>query len=730
MEFTAAATKRLNQYAFLPSKKTKKYVDVHSLYLKAAHSYLGKAQQATNSQHSHREANASTSAAPQPPSATVTAASTSSTTHSSAAASSLYANAAESFTSAANLSARKLQLMSSAMSSHLEAAVCYQQAEEWELAYEALKRAMEARELCIQQKRVSPQAAPGSARLSAVPPLAGSTKEDRRRGRRRSDAGPIREVERTSKSMPGSPILTAKHSQNISVTAPGSPQPEERARRTGMLSRMKKLMVRTNKDKDKQAEEGAKAVSTNGDTAATETAAAVVSVISPVDVSPLPPLTLPRQANPPSPQLHAATAPSSPQPQPVDINHLLPPLAATTSVSSPPSPSLDILPGSLQSGQLPAQSRLLLDPQFSLLMASFAASLGFELWEDLSRKSALDCFEIAFRLLAVLDEPALCLHCPATLMRQSHATLQLLYGQVASFYLAYHDSAVDGKQPWECDLRLLQRARELLIATAKLRCEQQPAGHVGSNGANDTRHTDGEGQVDGSHSTTDQHESLASTGLPSPVQKAILSHSSSSLETTLFSACVCDAIITAYTHNFNQRVLFTPPLLHSSLLLSPSFFATLECRFVRQLYGLLQLSSSAPARFIQADPPPPASSPEEQYRRLLLSLWGNEILNEFVLLLTRFLYEKRGLEPPKPLTPASAARGRHEEGKSNHKVHPLVAMVKDDTDSLVASVGADGGVDAVDGTGMQLLMKVKRIIKHNVTVPGYMYSHRTAATAV
>ena len=736
MEFTAAATKRLNQYAFLPSKKTKKYVDVHSLYLKAAHSYLSQAQQAVTS---------STSPAPQPPSTASASSSTSaaSSIHSSAAAaSSLYSNAAESFTSAANLSARKLQLPSSAMSSHLEAAMCYQQAEEWELAYEALKRAMEARELCIQQRRVSPQASPASARLPAVPALSGSSKEDRRRGRRRSDAGPIRDDKRTSKSMPASPVLTAKNSPTtISVTAPGSPQPEDRARRSGMLSRMKKLMVRTDKDKDKQAKDGgSKATAANGDAAMTsDSATAVVSVISPVDVSPLPPLILPSQASPPSPQPHAATAPSSPyfnQTPPVDSNHLLPPIGATiTSTLSPPSPSLDILPASLQQGQLPAQSRLLLDPQFSLLTASFAASLGFELWEDLSRKSALDCFEVAFRLLSVLDEPALCLHCPPVLMRQSHITLQLLQSQVAGFYLAYHDNAVDGKQPWECDLRLLQRARELLITAARTRCEQQPAqSHASSNdGVNGIRHIDtanGDAQAE---STADQRDLLASTGLSSPVRKLLLAHSSPSLDSTLFSACLCDAIITAYTHNFHQRVLFTPPLLHTSLLLWPAFFDTLECRFVRQLYGLLQLSSSAPARFIQSDPPPPASSPEEQYRRLLLSLWGNDILNEFVLLLTRFLYEKRGLEAPKPLSPTSAARERGDEGK----VHPLLAMaglVKDDTDSLVQASGqagsGGGGVDGVDGAGMQLLMKVKRIIKQNVTAPGFAYMARTTATAL
>jgi len=731
MEFTAAATKRLNQYAFLPSKKTKKYVDVHSLYLKAAHSYLSQAQQA---------ANATTSSAPQPTSASVTAtsASASSSASPSAAASSFYTSAAESFTAAAELSSRKLQLLSSTVSSHLEAAMCYQQAEEWEAAYEALKRAMDARELCIQQRRVSPQASPASARLP-VPPLAGSSKEDRRRGRRRSDAGPIRDDKRASKSMPASPVLTAKNSPTISVTAPGSPQPEDRARRSGMLSRMKKLMVRTDKDKDKHAKDSGKAALTNGDAAAADTAASAVSVISPVDVSPLPPLILPTQASPPSPQLTSATAPSSPylvQSPPIDSHHLLPPLAAST--SSPPSPSLDILPASLQLGQLPAQSRLLLDPQFSLLTALFAASLGFELWEDMSRKSALDCFEVAFRLLSVLDEPAHCLHCPAALMRQSHATLQLLHSQVAGFYLTYHDNAVDGKQPWECDLRLLQRARELLIIAAKARCEQQQLQQPSSNGVNGARHidtTDSEGQADGLHSTAEQRESLAATGLPLPVQKVILSHSSPSLDSTLFSACLCDAIITAYTHSFHQRVLFTPPLLHSSLLLSPSFFDTLECRFLRQLYGLLQLSSSAPARFIPSDPHPPASSPEEQYRRLLLSLWGNDILNEFVTLLTRFLYEKRGMEAPKPLSPMSAARERGEEGK----VHPLVAMaglVKDETDSWVVSAGGGGGggggagVDGVDGAGVQLLMKVKRIIKHNVAVPGFVYTVRTAATAV
>ena len=728
MEFTAAAAKRLNQYAFLPSKKTKKYVDVHSLYLKAAHSYLSQAQQA---------ANTTSSPAPQPPTtaATVTSSSASSSVHASAAASSLYSNAAESFTAAALLSSRKLQLMSSAMSSHLESALCYQQAEEWELAYESLKRAMEARELCIQQKRVSPQASPASARLAAVPPLAsGSTNEIRRRGRRRSDAGPIRDDKRASKSMPASPVLTAKNSPTISVTAPGSPQPEERARRSGVLSRMKKLMVRTDKDKDKNSKDGGKqTAATNGDTATTDTAAAAVSVISPIDVSPLPPLLLPLQANPPSPQPTAATAPSSPyltQPAPPnDNNHLLPPLAAATSISSPPSPSLDILPASLQQGQLPAQSRLLLDPQFSLLMGQFAASLGFELWEDLSRKSALDCFEIAFRLLSVLDEPAHCLHCPATFMRQSHAMVQLLNSQVASFYLAYHDNAVDGKQPWECDLRLLQRARELFILTARAQVEQQSANHISSNiGVNGTRHiecTDSEGAVDSVSNTADQRESLAATGLPPSVCKLLLSHSLPSLESTIFSACLCDAIITAYTHNFQQRVLFTPPLLQNSLVLSPSFFDTHECRFLRQLYGLLQLSSSAPARFIQSDPPPPASSPEEQYRRLLLSLWGNEIVNEFVLLLTRFLYEKRGLEPPKPLSPMSSARERGEEGK----VHPLVAMAgltKDETETLVGA----GGVDGVDGVGMQLLMKAKRIIKHNVTTPGYAYTVRASATAV
>ena len=726
MEFTAAATKRLNQYAFLPSKKTKKYVDVHSLYLKAAHSYLGQAaqQQQQTANNSHRETNPTASPTPAVPSAA--SVSGASSHQSSAASSSLYTNAAESFTSAADLSARKLQLVSSSMSSHLEAALCYQQAEEWELAYEALKRAMEAREQCIQQKRISPLTSPSSARLPAVPALDGNGKDDRRRSRRRSDAGPARDEKRASKSMPASPVLAAKNSPTVSATAPGSPQPDDRARRSGMLSRMKKLMVRTDKDKDKHAKDAGKPIPANGDTATSDTAAAAVSVTSPVDVSPLPPLVLPRQANPPSPQLNAATAPSSPyiaQPHPADSNHLLPPLAAATSLSSPPSPSLDILPASLQLGQVPAQSRLLLDPQFSLLVASFASSLGFALWDDLSRKSALDCFEVAFGLLTVLDEPANCLHCPPALMRQSHATLQLLNSQVAGFYLAYHDNAVDGKQPWECDLRLLQRARELLITTAKAQREQRAehSSHNETNGARQPDSTTTEGQPDSANSTADQRDS---SGLASPVPKLLTTHPSPSLDDTLFSACLCDAIITAYTHNFNQRVLFTPPLLAASLLLSPSFFGTLECRFLRQLYGLLQLSSSAPARFIQADPPPPASSPEEQYRRLLLQLWGNEILNEFVLLLTRFLYEKRGLEAPKPLSPMSSARERGEEGK----VHPLVAMaglVKDETEGLVASGGS--GLDAVDGVGLQLLMKVKRIIKHNVTVPGYNYSARPAS---
>ena len=714
MEFTAAATKRLNQYAFLPSKKTKKYVDVHSLYLKAAHSYLTQAQHSSN-----HTANASALPTQQP----------------SATTSTLYTSAAESFTSAANLSVRKLQLPSSAMSSHLEAAMCYQQAEEWESAYEALKRAMDAREQCIQQKRNSPQPSPASARLPAVPPLVANGKEDRRRGRRRSDAGPIRDDKRASKSMPASPVLAAANSHTtISVTAPGSPQPEERARRSGMLSRMKKLMVRT--DKDKQAKEKGKVTGTSDDTAIGDGATAPSTLVSPADVSPLPlpPLALPTDhMSPPSPQPHAATAPSSPNradTPPIDSNHLLvPSFIAATSTSSPPSPSLDILPTSLQMGQLPAQSRLLLDPQFSLLTASYAASLGFELWEDMSRKSALDCFEVAFRLYAVLDEPALCLHCPPALMRQSHATVQLLNGQVAGFYLAYHDNAVDSKQPWECDLRLLQRARELLILTVKARIEQthlEPHDHDAVNG---TRHADSTDSASVADKAADQTDSSTANGLLPAVRKPLSLQTSPPpppLDTVLFSACLCDALITAYTHSFQQRVLYTPPLLRSAFVLSPSFFDTLECRFLRQLYGLLQLSSCAPLRFVQPDPPPPASSPEEQYRRLLLSLWGNEILNEFVLLLTRFLHDKRGTQPPKPLSPLSAARERGEEGK----VHPLVAMaglLPDETDGWVA--GGDGA-DAVDGVGVHLLMKVKRIIKHNVTAPGFAYTSRTAAAAV
>ena len=126
MEFTAAANKRLSQYAFLPSRKQKKYSDVHSLFLKAAHSYL-------------QQAAAPSSSAP------------SSSTPSPA----LFALAGESFCSAALLASRKLHSPSSAFSSYLEAALAYQSADDTQLAYDCLRKAMEQRDACAQGARSS-----------------------------------------------------------------------------------------------------------------------------------------------------------------------------------------------------------------------------------------------------------------------------------------------------------------------------------------------------------------------------------------------------------------------------------------------------------------------------------------------------------------------------------------------------------------------------------------------
>ena len=653
MEFSAAAAKRLSQYAFLPSKKQKKYAEVHELYLKAAHSHL---KQALSSSPSSSSA--------------------------------LFALSAESFSSAADVASRKLRAPSSALSAYVEAALSYQRAEERGLAYDALRKAMEQRDACVQRRSPVP---PSASPVSARPEPAGA---HRLKNRRSSDAGPIRDTKRASKSMPASPLLASSTPPLAAVTAPGSPRdvPTRPGTGGGVLSRMKKLMVRTDKDKAGAAGKEAKgggAGAGGGGTA------------PPTDVSPLPPLHLPIPGVPSSPDpQRRSTSPMPPRPAQPGAHLAVPGAPSAASGAAPASPR-DGGRVRLSVGRVPTELARLLDPRLSLQLSSVASSLAYSLWDDAQFKAALESLEISLSLLAVLDDPALHSLPPSTLHHARSSRL-VLSSHTASLYLAYHAAEMDGKPSYECDLRLLQRARDLFVHTARMHGE----------GAATRRDAGEDAQA------TETEDEVGNGCVKQPPLPSCLSAAAPSLHSALFSACLCDAVIMAYTGGFGARVLSTPPLLSNALRLCPAFLDTVECKFLRQTYGLLQLSSSAPARLLDHSTlqPGSASTPEEHYRRLLLGMWGNEIVNEFVLLLTRFLYHKRGLpQPPPPLSPTTVAKERGEEGK----LHPLLLMgglCKDETEDL-----AQDGQGGVDGLGMQLLLKCKRLIRQNVAQPGFRY---------
>ena len=700
MEWTAAAAKRLNQYAFLPSKKQKKYSDVHTLYLKAAHAYVAQAQQQ----------------------------------HSAAVTSDLYQSAGDSFSSAALLATRKLRLPVSALACHIEAALCYQRAEEWLLACDSLKLVMETRSQC--QHSGAPSAspssspAPGGLRL-AIPPAAAENGL-RKKNRRSSDAGPMRgEKSRASHSLPASPLLSSRTPPAVSSsTTPGSPQLQQSGstadERTGVLRRMRQLMVRTGKEKDKDSKPAA-AGATAGEGVSTDAG----------ELSPLPPLTLPVAVSPPSPTCPAPTA-SAPFPAPpvhqADGAHVGKAAAAPSStsafsaapLSSAVSP-LDSQSPLLRIGHVPASASVLLQPQTSLHLAFVAAHVGYALWDDLQQPQALGCLEVALSLLSVLEDATACSRCPPPLLSSAQSALLLASNHAASFYLQHHAELLQGRPAYDCDIRLLQRARELHLNTARMvwRLER-----------------DSKGKPPQSEEETGTEEKsrqqLTAMGLSPSLSDAVLSFAPPSMTGSLFAACLCDAIIAACTSSFQQRVLFTPPLVLASCRLCPAFTSSSECRFVRQTYGLLQLSASAPARLLEPIRPSPfqpgaaaavaaSHSPEEGYRRLLLQLWGNEIMNEFVLLLTRFLLDKGqgGREGGEeggvggshyshyvPVSPTSAARERGDAGK----VHPMLllgGLCKDESeDGLVAA-----GQEAVGPQALQLIMRVKRIMQHNLHQP-------------
>ena len=651
MEFTAAASKRLREYAFLPSKKAKKYTEVHSLYVKGGHSYL---QQALTS--------------PTPSTSFP-----------------LFSLAGESFSSAALVATRKLRSSPSSLCAYIEATLAYSAADECALAYEALRKAMEQREICVQRcSPVPPSASPTSPRSRPQ-----ALDKARLKNRRSSDAGPIRDSRRGSQSVPASPTLSSRTPPAAAITAPGSPQGErDRAPKGGgVFSRMRKLMVRT--EKEKAAGKEAKTVTLT-------------------DVSPIPPLLLPVPVAPSSPNPLLPPRSTSPFPAPPvhaasnPTKRLCIPGTSSTSVASPTSP-LDSSLAKLAPGQVPSSTSALLDPRLSLQLSSVATALGYWLWDDAQYKPALECMEMALSLLSLLDDTSLST-LPSSTLYHARSSRLLLSARTASLYLWHHSTEMEAKAAYECDLRVLQRARDLFVQTVRL---QGDGAAVGRDPSGEDPHPADADDVVESLLKPPPLPSCLCTGLPA-------------VSSALFSACLCDALVLAYTGGFHARVLCTPPLLVTSLRLSPLFFNTAECKFLRQTYGLLQLSSSAPVRLLE-HPNAPTSSPEEQYRRLLLTMWGNEIINEFITLLTRFVYHKRGLpQPPPPLSPTSAARERGEEGK----VHPLVLMgglVKDETEEL--SQGPD--VEGIDGQSMQLLLKVKRIMKHNVAQPGFRYVHHT-----
>ena len=142
------------------------------------------------------------------------------------------------------------------------------------------------------------------------------------------------------------------------------------------------------------------------------------------------------------------------------------------------------------------------------------------------------------------------------------------------------------------------------------------------------------------------HHLVHSTPLPASACLLILRFCHRRAVDCLFLCGLCELHVLAISGAYPASVLATPTSVHRLMTLYPHHMHNKcdELLFLRQCHGLLHLSASAPVRLLDSSGAMLLSdAPEYAYKRMLLHIWGTDIVQEFAALLARFARKVAGL---------------------------------------------------------------------------------------
>jgi hypothetical protein len=279
--------------------------------------------------------------------------------------------------------------------------------------------------------------------------------------------------------------------------------------------------------------------------------------------------------------------------------------------------------------------------ELSLELAHLCYFLGEELWNNLHYAAALEALETALTHYQVLTQP----NCKDYYLGQndySSRLVQEFYSYfserincivlLADCYVDYEDfmagnsDTATGHASILCDTQVLHRAKELYEDSAH---EATLFNQIIAEYLNKSQL---------SSPATSDSSPLANylaevTSLPQPIAAVIGDYCFRPAHACLFLSGLCDLRVLAANQQFLGRVLTTPTSLVRFINAFPDFLQHSSCKYLRQLYGLVHLSTSAPARLLEGGI---GLGPEDAYKRILLSMWGADIYNEFNILFEYF----------------------------------------------------------------------------------------------
>jgi tetratricopeptide (TPR) repeat protein len=381
-----------------------------------------------------------------------------------------------------------------------------------------------------------------------------------------------------------------------------------------------------------------------------------------------------------------------------------------------------------------------------LRLAPIAVEIAQALWEKLHFSASLDAYEYALKLLQLLDNPHNHKLISPSLLKPSKDLQIYASQQLADRYLRYYTDCFAEQQNWGVDQRLLKRTKTLYEWVGKQILKQLtptpsspdfnplPANPNITFSSKYTLSRANSASISDSYlafsPTADLHSHPSSSetpandslffasssytssvitlltseniGLPPALAKSVISYASPILSTCFFNAALCDAILTNITDP-SIHVLATPPFLQSLMNSSIDFAQSDEIKFARQVYGLLCLSASAPAKLVEGGL---SDSPADTYRRLLIALWGYEIAAEFMTLSQRY-FERHAANPP------GSRFYRHD---SRHVITPIV----DPMSSIGSGWSGSGAVYGMGSDVLNFLTTIAQTPVHYSTVSGYI----------